>query len=441
MNDKIVTRIAPSPTGKLHIGTARTALFNYLFARQNGGKFLLRIEDTDRARSSDEHVEDIMTSLDWLGLDWDNKGSEHFQSQHLAEYQAIARKLIDDGYAYEKEGAIYFRPSSVNSTVLEVSFNDLVHGNVTVKIEDIEDFVILKSDGWPTFHLAVVIDDHAMGVSHVIRGDDHLPNTPKHILLFQALDYELPIFGHLPLIVNPDKTKMSKRKDPVSVTDDYKVKGYLPEAINNFMALLGWNPKTNDEFFTLDELVSKFNFDGIQKSNAVFDKVKLNYFNAHYLRSRSDSELVQMVSPIWNESYNTGQFDQKYLEGVARLSVSRAQTVIDMSQDVDYFFNAPELDRDSLVFKKSTPETTSRGLVAVYEQLNDISESDWKTETLYQSLTQAVVDNGLSNGDVFWPVRYGLSGVNASPKPEELMTVFGKTESLKRLSMAIKLLQ
>ena len=441
MNHKIITRIAPSPTGKLHIGTARTALFNYLFSRQNGGQFLLRIEDTDRERSSDEHTQDITASLEWLGLDWDNKGSEHYQSKHLAEYQVIAKKLIDEGYAYEKDGAIYFRPTSVNAGELEVHFKDLVHGDVKVKMDEIGDFVILKSDGWPTYHLAVVVDDHDMAITHVIRGDDHLPNTPKHILLFRALGYDLPQFGHLPLIVNADKTKMSKRKDPVSVTDDYKANGYLPEALNNFMALLGWNSKTDEEFFTLEELTAKFSFDGIQKSNAVFDKVKLNHFNAHYLRLKSDAELIEMVKPLWNEQYNTDQFDQAYLEGVARLTVSRAQTVKEMGQEVDYFFNAPELDRDGLVFKKSTPETTGRGLTAVYEQLSNISGSDWKTDTLYQALVQVVADNGLGNGDVFWPVRYGLSGVSASPKPEELMTVFGKEESLKRLATALNLLQ
>ena len=452
----VVTRIAPSPTGKFHIGTARTALFSYLFARQKGGKFLLRIEDTDRARSSDEHIADIKESLEWLGLKWDNKDSEHYQSKRIEEYCRVAQALITKGHAYEKEGAIYFKIQNPKSKIQinskseapkadkseNLNFTDLVHGAMSFDAKDIEDFVILKSDGWPTFHLAVVVDDHDMGVTHVIRGDDHLSNTPKHILLYSALGWDVPAYAHLPLILNANRTKMSKRCDPVSITDDFKKQGFLPEAMVNFLALLGWNPKTEEEFFTLNELVKRFDIKGVQKSNAVFDSGRLRFFNAHYLRQKSPQEVVKLARPLWEESYDVSSCDQSYLEGVAQLVAERSETVSDLAKDVDYFFSEPKLDCTAIVFKKSTIEATQKGLSGAIEQLNKLSKDEWAEEkAITQALARVVGSEKLGNGDVFWPVRYGLSGALASPKPEELLAALGKEKSLRRLRIAEELIR
>jgi glutamyl-tRNA synthetase len=461
----VITRLAPSPTGKFHIGTARTALFNYLFAKKNEGKFLLRIEDTDQARSSEEHIDDIKESLHWLGLPWDNRNSEHYQSQHLDRYQEIAKELVGNGAAYEKEGAVYFKVKSQKLKVKSASqkskvsdgekdlksyflnpksiiFNDLVCGEVATQLENIEDFVILKSDGWPTFHLAVVVDDHDMDVTHVIRGADHLSNTPKHILLYDALGWEKPRWGHLPLILNSNRTKMSKRHDPVSVTDDFKNQGFLPEAMVNFLALLGWNPKTEEEFFTLQALTKRFDIAGVQKGNAVFDSGRLRFFNAHYLRQKSLGEIVALAKPLWAEDYDTERFSAEYLESVAALIVSRAEVVADLGEGIDYFFTEPRLERDDLVFKKSTVEATASGLKKTIKELASLAVDDWRRQAkISRVLVRVVANNNLTNGDVFWPVRYALSGAKASPKPEELLVVLGKEVSLKRLQLAADLLR
>ena len=443
---QIVTRFAPSPTGKFQLGNARTALFNYLFARHNNGRFLLRIEDTDRARSSDEHIEDIQESLLWLGLVWDNRNSEHYQSKRLAQYQEVARKLVALGHAYEKEGAIYFKVSGSGGKKSgeedTITFTDLIHGKVATKLACIEDFVILKSDNYPTFHLAVVVDDNDMGVTHVIRGDDHLSNTPKHILLYRALGWPMPQWGHLPLILNKDKTKMSKRKDPVSVREDFAQKGYLPEALVNYLVLLGWNPKTNEEFFSLDELINIFDLKNSQKSNAVFDIEKLQHFNSHYLRKIPLAQVANSVAPTIKAKFGLEKIDSAYLQKVCALLVERAKTMADFSEEVGYFFATPKLNYQDIIFRSSTLEKTIAGLSEALKKLETLGEKGWAMPAEPQThLSDAVKTGGLGNGDVFWPVRYALSGAINSPKPEDLLYVLGKEESLRRIKVALDLLQ
>lgn len=423
---------------------------------------MLRIEDTDRARSSEEHITDIKEALDWLELDWDNRNTEHYQSRRLDEYKKVAQKLVNDGYAEEREGAIYFKVQSQISNLKsqnngvasqqsdinhqspitnhQITFDDLIHGEVSTKLENIEDFVILKSDGWPTYHLAVIADDHDMKITHVIRGDDHLSNTPKHILLYRALGWEAPQFGHLPLILNKDRTKMSKRKDPVSVTDDFKNKGYLSDAMVNFLALLGWNPKTDEEFFSLVELVEKFEIKNVQKSNAVFDTEKLNHFNAHYLRKMSAKELVEIAKPLWEEQYDLSKTSNEYLERIVAVVVERAQTTLDLAQNIDYFLVPPKLVFDDLIFKKSTQESTLCGITTAADMLKNLSLGSWTQKDLKITLEKIVEKTGLQNGDVFWPVRYALTGEKASPKPEEMLQILGKEESLRRIETARDLL-
>ncbi len=288
-------RFAPSPTGYLHVGGARTALFNWLYARRHGGAFILRIEDTDVERSQAELVTGILDGLRWLGIDWDEGpeiGGPHapyFQSQRLDRYRAAAKQLLDSGHAFEDGGAIRFKVPPGKT-----SFTDSVHGPIEFDNEHIESFVILRSDTHPTYHLSVVVDDIDMAITHVVRGDDHISNTPKQVLLYHAFGKTPPAFAHVPLIMGPDKQRLSKRHGATSVTE-YEKQGYLPEAMFNFLALLGWGTGSNDELFTRDELIQRFNLEAISGGNAVFNTEKLDWFNHQHLLKLGDEELIKRL--------------------------------------------------------------------------------------------------------------------------------------------------
>jgi len=330
---KTKTRFAPSPTGHLHIGGARTAIFNWLFARKNKGEFYLRIEDTDKERSSEEMVQSIVDGLRWLGLDWD--ADLYFQSKHIDEHIKACYDLLNRGYAYfcycseeelelkrkeaeerkipyrydrkclylseeerlryEKEG----RPRVIRFKVPdgETTFFDVVHGEIKFKNSEIDDFVILRSDNTPVYNMAVVVDDHNMGITHVIRGDDHISNTPKQILIYQALGWELPVFAHVPLILGPDKKRLSKRHGATAVIE-YRDKGFLPEAMFNYLCLLGWSPGDNREIMSIDEIIEAFDISRIQKKSAIFDQAKLEWMNSEYIRRKENIELLKLVKPI-----------------------------------------------------------------------------------------------------------------------------------------------
>jgi len=291
-------RFAPSPTGYLHVGGARTALFNWLYARRHGGAFVLRIEDTDVERSSADMVTGILDGLRWLGLDWDEGplvGGPHapyFQSERLDRYRAVAQQLLDSGHAYRDEGAIRFKPRDGM-----VGFDDAVHGRIEFNTADIEHFVVLRSDGYPTYHLSVVVDDSDMAITDVIRGDDHISNTPKHVLLFEAIGAPVPRFAHVPLILGADKKRLSKRHGATSVME-YQRLGYLPDAMVNFLALLGWSPGDDRELMSRDEMIASFSLDGISGGNAVFDSEKLDWMNGQYIARLSINELDQAVRPL-----------------------------------------------------------------------------------------------------------------------------------------------
>src|SRR5579862_1039439 len=310
-------RFAPSPTGYLHVGGARTALFNWLFARRQGGTFILRIEDTDAQRSSWEMVAGIVDGLRWLGLDWDegpDVGGTHepyFQSQRLEKYQARAHALVAQGKAFHDEGAVRFQVPPGRT-----QFDDLVHGPIAFENEHIENFVILRSDGQPTYHLSVVVDDVEMEVTHVVRGDDHVSNTPKQVLLYEALGAPVPAFAHVPLILGPDKKRLSKRHGATSV-GEYEKRGVLPEAMVNFLALLGWSPGGNEEVFSRDELISAFALEGISGGNAVFNVEKLEWFNQQHIMRLAPEELGRRIKPsleaagLWSEAYLGGRDDDR----------------------------------------------------------------------------------------------------------------------------------
>ena len=459
----IRTRFAPSPTGELHIGSARTALFAYLFAKRNGGEFLLRIEDTDRARLVEGSAERMIESLKWLNIVPENLNNIVVQSKRTDIYLKYALELVKNGKAYVcecskerleklreeqerkklppqydrhcrdlnleyKEGFVIRFKMPLSG---EIVFSDPILGEIKFDAALQDDAVLIKSDGFPTYHLAAIVDDHEMKISHVIRGVEWLASTPKHIALYEAFGWEPPLFAHLPVILGPDhKHKLSKRDGDVSVID-FKTKGYLPEALINFIVLLGWNPKTEREIFSLDELVSEFKLENVNKSPAVFDINKLNDISEKYIKEQVENEKLKVKSIFKKE------FELEVSDGELAL-VGRGGFVT-LKDAADYILKLrqdPEYEGKMLIFKKSTEEATLKGLQAAEAELQTID--DWKVQELQMQLSLVVSRNNLTNGDVFWPVRVALSGEERSPSPVELAIALGKKETLKRIEKAIK---
>lgn len=434
-NENIKTRIAPSPTGLFHIGTARTALFNYLFAKKHGGKFILRIEDTDTKRSKKEYEDDIVDGMHWLGLKWD--GDVYHQSNRKKIYDKYIEKLIKEGKAYKKDGAIWYKLSSYSKNYIE--YKDLVLGKMRFDKDNFNDFVLIKSDGVPLYMFAAVVDDHEMGMTHIIRGDDHVNSTPQQIMLYEALGFALPKFAHIPMILNSDRTKMSKRKNPVSVTRDFRDKGYLPEAMVNYMALLGWNPKNNEELFTLDKLIKEFDLEKINKSGAIFDTKKLDWFNNQYIKNTSDEFLLNKISKLKDNKYKSNlKIEKGLFLKIINITKDRMQRIDDFWDLSGFIFKLPEYKKEMLVFKKSNKEDTLKGLTAIYNTLIDTKDVVWESkDVLNEIILEVVRANNLGNGDVFWPVRVALSGLEKSPSPPEILWALGKEKSIKRIKLAI----
>lgn len=438
--NNIITRFAPSPTGLFHFGSARTALFNYLFAKKNNGKFILRVEDTDPARSKDKYTEDIFTGMEWLRLKQDGKVT--YQSQRKEVYEKYIKQLLEKELAYKKDGAIWFDLIKCQQLITKkdnIEFEDLILGKIKFKIDQFHDFVLIKSDGLPLYMFAATVDDHDMGVTHIVRGADHVNSTPQQIMLYQALEFEVPQFGHMPLILNTDKSKMSKRKNPVSVTQDFMENGYLSEAMINYIALLGWSPKNNQEFFTLSELEKIFDIKNVNKSPAVFDINKLNYFNNYYIRNNSNHDLFEKIKSLDKYDHQIDMDNnQEIIEKILEVIKPRMQKLTEFDELSNFFFILPNYDAEMLVFKKSDKDTTKKGLEKVLDKIEEIKLEDWRTtEKLNQNLLSVVADNNLTNGDVFWPTRVALSGMDKSPSPVEMLWVLGKEESMKRIKLAI----
>jgi len=457
----IITRFAPSPTGDPHIGNIRTAFFNYLFAKHSGGKFLLRIEDTDQNRYTRESIETIKEALRWLNIAPENIDNPIVQSQRLDLYQAAAHKLVDEGKAYvcncSKERLEQVRADQtakklsprydghcrdLNLPFAEgcvirmkmpenqiIKFDDLIHGQIKVNSDTLDDQVLLKSDGFPTYHLAHAIDDHEMGTTHVFRGEEWLPSAPKHILLFEMFGFTPPQYAHLPVILSPTKGKLSKRDGATTILE-YKKTGYLPEAILNFLALLGWNPKTDKEFFSLEELVEKFDLSGVNKSPAIFDIKKLNNFNRHYLSQKAPEEIVLLAKSHGLEDVTGGE-----AKLISRGSQDNLREAI---ESIRLLRQAPQLDKNLLVFRKSSVEATKLGLNEAKKALSQIEQ--WDSDNIQKALTETVAKNNLQNGDVFWPIRYALSGAEKSPSPAELAEAIGQDQTILRINEALKIL-
>ena len=429
MNPKVRVRFAPSPTGFLHIGGVRTALFNYLFARKEEGIFLLRIEDTDRERSKQEFEDEILNSLKWLGLTWDEELLR--QSERLSLYQAASERLIQEGLAYRVEegtkSAVKFKIQKQ-----KITFHDLVHGPIEFDGTLLDDLVIQKSDGFPTYHFACVIDDHEMGITHVIRGDDHISNTPRQLFLYEALHWKPPQFAHLPLVFGQDRTPLSKRHGTVSLTA-YQKEGYLPEGILNYLALLGWSPGGEQEIFTLEDLIKHFTLKGINKTNACFDCEKLKWTNAEHLHRLSDQDYLARIQAFLGDS---GWTKQKKFSQVALLYKARIRTFQEFLEQASFFFE-DQVEFDSKAVQKHLKEeVTKHHLEELGKALE--KEGDFSNLGALEALLRKVAEQlGVDGRALIHPVRVAVSGRSVTPGLFEVMVLLGKEVVLERIRYVI----
>ncbi|MCK4387099.1 MAG: glutamate--tRNA ligase, partial [Candidatus Pacebacteria bacterium] len=414
---KIRTRIAPSPTGHLHIGTVRTALFNYLFAKQNGGQIILRIEDTDKKRSKQEYENDILEGFEWLGIGFDEK---YWQSARTKIYKKYLQKLITDGKAYiskeeagegKREEVIRFKNPNT-----KISFVDLIRGRVEFDSADLGDFVIAKSLDEPLYNFAVVVDDCEMKISHIIRGEDHISNTPRQILIQEALGAPRFNYAHLPLILAPDRSKMSKRHNAVSV-NEYRKAGYLPEALVNYTAFLGWNPGTEQEIFIMDELVEKFNLSKVQKGGAIFNPEKLNWINKEHIKLMTNESFeAKILEFLPVETKKMALANDKMFSKILPLIRERIEKFEDAAKmakagDWDYYFKRPEYEKEKLLWKdESDLNNVKKHLKKIIELLEKTAV--FENEKIKESLWDYATEEG--RGFVLWPTRFALSGCDKS---------------------------
>ena len=484
--DEVRVRFAPSPTGYLHIGGARTALFNWLYAKKNGGKLVLRIEDTDTERLKEDSVSQILTSLKWLGLNWD-EGPEvggnvgpYYQSERKDIYKKMCQQLVDEGKAYycfctsedldiarEKQRAAK-NPFRYERTCRDIPVNvakeriaagekasvrlkipadgdivvhDLIHGDVTFSMGQFDDFVIMKSNGMPTYNFAVVVDDHMMRISHVLRAEEHLSNTPKQILVYEAFGFEVPKFGHMPMILAPDRSKLSKRHGATSV-EEFRDQGYLHQSIVNYLTLLGWGPGNEEEIFTLEDTVRQFDFSKMSKKAAIYDTKKLTWMNGQYLSSLPLDEILPETS---NFFIKAGLVDKDWLDAnkayfaklvdVVRVRVKTLQEIADASE---YFFkDVTDYDEKGVV-KHFTPAAAEL-LENCVEHLTALEEFNLETtEAIYNKMAE---ETGLSLGKVIHPTRLALTGRTVSPGLFDVMVLLGKEKTIARMEKAISFIK
>jgi len=479
----IRVRIAPSPTGTLHIGTARTALFNYLYARKYGGKFILRIEDTDLERSDKKYEKDIFEGLKWLGIEADEspeKGGPYGpyrQSERTETYRRYCLKLLQEGKAFycfhsekelEEEKLKFMKSKRIplhlceyrtldpkeaelltkikknyiirfkSPTGQKIVFQDLIRGEVSFESDLIGDFSIAKHPEVPLYNFAVVVDDEEMKISHVIRGEDHISNTPKQLLLIEALGFSIPRYAHLPLILGSDRSKLSKRHGATSI-GEYREQGYLPETLFNFMALLGWNPGDNRELFSKEELVKEFALEKVQKSGAVFDINKLDWMNGYYIRQKSVEELTKLCMPYLQKSnLFIMKSDLPKLEKIIALEQPRLKKLSELPEKIDYFFKDPEYNKELLRWKNMSDKEVADSIDKSTELLSKMIGNP--TAYHFSEVFLKEIGKG-DKGRILWPLRVALTGKKASPGPFEIMEILGVKKSLERLSRAKDILR
>lgn len=482
---EVIVRFPPSPTGLLHIGTVRTCLYNYLFAKKHAGKIIMRMEDTDKERSSDEYAENIMSGLKNLGITWD-KGP-FYQSDRTEIYKEHLQKLLETKKTYycfctpeelqkerEEQEAKKLPPrysgkcrkitlaeaekriANGEKAVIrfrvpdnrgDIVFPDLVRGDVTIHTKEIADFVIAKNLNSPLYNFVVVVDDNAMNVSHVIRGEDHISNTPKQILIYEAFGFSVPQFAHLPLILNQDKSKLSKRKNKVSV-DDYLSDGILPETLINYLALLGWNTSDEQEIFSMDELIEKFSLDRVQKGGAVFDMDRLLWMNGIYIRNKSVAEIKELLAPFLTDTLFTEgrkKYGETFYEKAIELVHERLKKLSEAAEHMRFFFvdeNDLALTPNMFPHKKMKVDEAGakKALEMVVEALEKVEDKDWTEAHMETLLIGMAKENEMKNGQILWPARVALTGEKFSPGVFELLIAFGKERSLARLQKGISTL-
>ncbi len=479
--DEIRVRFAPSPTGYLHVGGLRTALYNYLFAKKNNGKFILRIEDTDRNRYVEGATENLIETLKWAGLDYDEGPDKdggrgpYVQSQRLEIYRKYADKLMEEGKAYRcfctperlqklreeqqrmklpqakyDKHCLHLSKEEIEKNLAEgkpyvirlnvqpgekIAFDDIVRGRVEFDRETIDDQILIKSDGYPTYHLANVVDDYLMGVTHVIRGEEWLSSTPKHVLLYEYLGWDLPKFAHLPLLLNPDRSKLSKRQGDVAV-EDYRAKGYLKEALVNFVALLGWSTSDNREIFTLEELINEFSLERVHKSGAIFNVEKLNWLNAEHLRRKPNGELLAMLrEELKNSKYAELELSDEYLLLIIEAMKERVSFVREFIDNCPYFYERPQTYDEKVIkkrWKEDSPELL-RAFIEKIKPLENPAKEDYERE-----LAEIAEEREIGKGRIIHPLRLAVSGVGVGPGVFDLVYILGKDEVIARIETALE---
>lgn len=484
--ENVRVRFAPSPTGYLHIGGLRTALYNYLFARNNKGKFILRIEDTDRTRYVEGAIENLINSLEWAGIDIDEgvvmedgkitqKGEygPYIQSERLDIYKKYVDELIENGYAYycfcSKERLDEVREEQKIKGLIpkydgfcrnipieeakkriangeeyvvrlklplnkDIKFYDIVRGNITINTDDIDDQVLLKSDGYPTYHLAVVVDDHLMNITHIVRGEEWLASAPKHVFLYEAFGWEVPEYVHLPTVLNKDRKKLSKRQGDVSV-EDFRESGYLPEGLINYLALVGWSPESNEEILSMEDLIEQFSFERVSKTGGIFDKNKLNWVNGHYIRKSSTERITDLAIPYLIESGYITEEDVENRYDWINTMVSTVQeslsTIKEVPDKVDIFFGKEvELENEE-VLEVLKGEQVPTLFAALREELDSVEELD--EEFSKRLMKKIQKKTGIKGKNLFMPVRSALTGNLHGPELADVIYVLGKQNILKRI--------
>ena len=461
----IVTRFPPSPTGYLHVGGARTALFNWLYARHTRGRFVLRIEDTDKVRSTKASVDAIFEALEWLGIDWDD--GPYFQSERFDLYTEYIDKLIQSGHAYyctcspeeidamrkeamatggkpkydgtcrEKglarsaDAVVRFKAPLVGSTIIK----DVIKGLIEFQNSELDDFVIARSDGSPTYNFVVVVDDITMGINTIIRGDDHVMNTPKQIQLYKALGCELPVYGHVPMVLGSDRTRLSKRHGAMSVTA-YRDMGYLPEAVLNYLVRLGWS-HGDQEFFHTDELIEKFSLENIGKSAGIFDQEKLQALNADHIQAMAPDKLYPHLQPFLEKAgYDPGPGE--HIETIITTLNQRSKTLVEMAAAAGFYF-ADEIEYEEKAAKKFLKPAALEPVTLLLEKLTALKEFEEKAlEDVFRAV---MAETGLKLGKIAQPVRVALTGRTASPGIFEIIEIIGREKVLKRLAKAIAFME
>lgn len=487
----IRVRFAPSPTGYLHIGGLRTALYNYLFAQKNGGKFILRIEDTDQTRFVEGAIENLIHSLQWAGVKYDEgvfvedgkvveKGDfgPYIQSKRLEIYREYVDKLLEEGHAYycfcsrerlenirdeqkmkglvpkydgfcrnvsladAKERVVQGEEHVVRLKLphnKDIQFHDIVRGDIVINTNDIDDQVLLKSDGYPTYHMAVVVDDYLMGITHIVRGEEWLPSTPKHIFLYEAFGWEKPVYVHLPTVLNKERKKLSKRQGDVSV-DDFRNKGYLPGGLVNYLALVGWSPEDNQELLSMEEMIEKFSFERVSKTGGIFDKDKLDWVNGHYIRNSTTEEIKDLALPYLIQS---GFIDEEFIKNNPEWMLMLIETVkeslstiSEITEKVQFIFK-DELEIEEETFNEFLGDDNGSTLMkAIIEELSNVDKIDMEyAKTFMKSIQKAT---GIKGKNLFMPIRVALTGSAHGPELVNVLYLLGKDRIINRANNILK---